>query len=138
LFEVTAMTVRSGRVVIRTASLDDVEPVRALLGAVWRATYEPLIGRERVEADHAAWHAAGVLAGQVNETLSSFLVVQDGPEEIVGHAFVSAAHPPVLHVARLYVSPAYQRRGIGTALMQEMLAPSSARDDSPRVSAEGQ
>jgi ribosomal protein S18 acetylase RimI-like enzyme len=62
-----------------------------------------------------------VLAGQLDLAATSFLVAEE-EGRIVAHAFASALQPPILFVARLYVLPASQGLGIGTALLRELFA----------------
>jgi ribosomal protein S18 acetylase RimI-like enzyme len=101
---------------VRPAGRDDLEAVRGLLVVTWHDTYDPLLGGEKVEAITNAWHAVEVLAQQLDGTETSFLVAESA-DGIVGHAFADARRPPVLLLARLYVLPAQQRRGIGTQLL---------------------
>jgi GNAT superfamily N-acetyltransferase len=90
-------------------------------------TYDPLLGREKVEAITNAWHAVQILAQQLDGKETSFLVAESA-DGIVGHAFADARRPPVLLLARLYVLPTQQRRGIGTRLLAAAIAlhPSSS------------
>ena len=87
-----------------------------LLAVTWHDTYDALIGREKVDDITSRWHAVDVLARQVESADISFLVADIGGL-IVGHSLANAQHAPTLFLARLYVLPAYQRRGIGESLL---------------------
>jgi ribosomal protein S18 acetylase RimI-like enzyme len=101
---------------VRPAHADDLPAVRDLLVTTWHATYDGLIGAEKVTEITNSWHSVENLAGQLAIPETSFLVAEDdGP--IVGHAFANAQSPPVLFLTRLYVRPECQRRGIGGRLL---------------------
>ena len=102
--------------VIRPATEQDVPGTRRVLVETWHATYDALIGPERVDALTGRWHAAAVLRGEIALPDASFLVAeQDG--EIVGHALARQRDAEELVLARLYVLPTHQRQGVGERLL---------------------
>ncbi|WP_375458221.1 GNAT family N-acetyltransferase [uncultured Enterovirga sp.] len=105
---------------IRPARTDEAPAVFELLGELWRETYEPLIGRDRVASLHERWHAPELLARQMVAAPASFLVAEFETGQIVGHAYASAFRPPVLFVVRLYVQREQQKQGIGSALLARL------------------
>jgi ribosomal protein S18 acetylase RimI-like enzyme len=111
----------AGEVLIRPATPDDLPAVRALLVETWHDTYDALLGAERVTEITDAWHSVESVARQLDVPDTSFLVAEEDGE-IVGHAFASAQKPPVLAIARLYVRPDRQRRGIGASLIASAMA----------------
>jgi hypothetical protein len=80
---------------VRLANLDDIDAVHDLLERTWGATYEPLLGRNRVDALHAKWHAPDALARHIGVQGTSFLVGDDEASGIIAHAFGSTQQPPV-------------------------------------------
>ena len=112
---------------IRPADEADIPGVHALLVETWHDTYDALIGAKRVTEITNSWHSPDKLKLQLAMPDTSFLVAEDGGA-IVGHAFANAQRPPVLTLARLYVAPARQRRGIGKRLLDAATARHPACD----------
>lgn len=106
---------------IRPAELGDLAGTRALLVATWHDTYDALLGAERVTEITDRWHSLDNLSRQIAESQTSFLVAVQS-EDIVGHALADARDSPLLRLSRLYVHPACQRRGIGTGLLDAVIA----------------
>lgn len=99
---------------IRHCTAADIPAVRTLLLETWHATYDGWLGVERVDEISSTWHSEGQLAAQVGKSGGVFLVAeQDGA--LVGTTFAHIDADDV-EIGRLYVHPAHQRRGIGTAL----------------------
>jgi ribosomal protein S18 acetylase RimI-like enzyme len=111
----------SGAPLIRTATAADLPAVRALLHEAWHQVYDPIIGPERVEDITRRWHAAELLARQLHEIRSSFLVACEG-QLVVAHGFAYLRAPVTLVVSRLYVLPSHQRQGIGRHLLDALCA----------------
>lgn len=92
-----------------------------------RAQAEARRGREEVQIVTRTWNCHAVPPGLE-------LVAVVGGEEVVGHVMAAAGlldepsgeHQVVLGVAPLSVRPGVQRRGIGTALMTELVSRASA------------
>jgi ribosomal protein S18 acetylase RimI-like enzyme len=106
---------------VRTASERDLAAVRELLVETWHATYDHIYGVERVTAITSDWHSMASLGKRLTRPNSEFLVADDG-KEIAGVAF-AAADPEgkVVMLYQLYVRPAFQGRGIGGMLLDEIL-----------------
>jgi ribosomal protein S18 acetylase RimI-like enzyme len=114
--------------VIRDARVEDLQAVQALLVETWHATYDALLGVERVAALTAAWHAPEVLRRQVDIAGAPFLVASEG-KAIVATASAAADAAGEVRLGRLYVRPSDQRRGIGGRVLAAIVArfPSGAR-----------
>jgi ribosomal protein S18 acetylase RimI-like enzyme len=106
---------------VRTASDRDLAAVRELLVETWHATYDHIYGVERVTAITNDWHSMASLGRRLTRPNSEFLVADDG-KKIAGMAF-AAADPEgkVVMLYQLYVRPAFQGRGIGGMLLDEIL-----------------
>jgi ribosomal protein S18 acetylase RimI-like enzyme len=104
---------------IRPAGPDDIPAVRALLLETWHDTYDPLIGAEKVTRITNSWHSSDNLMQQLSLPDTSFLVAEM-QGTVVGHIYANAQKPPILTIARLYVLPDRQRRGIGKRLLHEV------------------
>ena len=114
---------------IRPATEADLPAVRALLQATWHATYDPIFGAEQVAAISAQWHALDALRADLRSPRSVFLVARDGTS-ILGTASARNLTSGDVTLGRLYVLPTAQGYGIGTALLDAVLA---AFDDVRRV-----
>lgn len=101
---------------VRNAVAADIPAVSRLLIETWHDTYDALIGVAKVNAITARWHAPDALAQQLDAASTCFLVAEVD-HALAGHAYADARALPRLRIARLYVLPAWQRRGIGHALL---------------------
>ena len=108
------------QLVIHPATRADVSAVRRLLVETWHDSFDPLLGRERVTEITDRWHAEDLLARQLDSPDGSFLVAELGGQA-VGHALAEAREPPLMVIGRLYVRPAFQRRGIGRQLLAALI-----------------
>jgi ribosomal protein S18 acetylase RimI-like enzyme len=106
-------------------SIRDVEPrdvavVRRLLVETWHATYDPILGREKVTEITDTWHSLDALGRQLGVPGTAFLVAEREGEVIA--TSYAAVDGEAVALRRLYVLPAEQRRGVGRALLAETLA----------------
>ena len=106
---------------VRTASDRDLKAVRDLLVETWHATYDDIYGAERVTAITDDWHSLASLKRRLDQPHAEFLVADDG-KQLGGtaHAAVDAAGTSVM-IHQLYVRPAFQGRGIGGMLLDEII-----------------
>ncbi|KAB0681828.1 GNAT family N-acetyltransferase [Aureimonas leprariae] len=103
-------------VAIRRATADDLEVLRVLLRDTWHATYDELYGPEEVERLTAGWHSIEAMEQRLRRPEAHFPVAErEGA--IVGMGFAAEEEPGVLFLHQLYVLPAEQRHGVGTALL---------------------
>ena len=106
---------------VRTASDRDLKVVRDLLVETWHATYDVIYGAERVTAITDDWHSLDSLKRRLDQPNAEFLVADDG-RQLGGMAYaaVDAAGTSVM-IHQLYVRPAFQGRGIGGMLLDEII-----------------
>lgn len=107
--------------IVRTATEGDLVAVNRLLVETWHDTYDSLLGVEKVTQITTTWHAIAKLAEQIAAPDSSFLVAEE-QGVIIGHAVGHVRPHHEMMLARLYVLPAHQRRGIGARLLSELVA----------------
>ncbi|HWT30183.1 MAG TPA: GNAT family N-acetyltransferase [Propylenella sp.] len=106
---------------IRQARPNDLADVRDLLVETWHDTYDGLVGAETVTRITDEWHSVEALSRQLDLPDTAFLVAETG-SRIAGHVFANARELPVLVIARLYIRPSCQRRGVGKALLEAAVA----------------
>ncbi|MER8369750.1 GNAT family N-acetyltransferase [Mesorhizobium sp. M0306] len=107
---------------VRTAGERDLAAVRALLIETWHATYDAIYGAARVTEITDEWHSIAALKARLTRPNSEFLLADDG-KSIGGMAFAAATTDPgIVMLNQLYVHPAWQRQGIGQALLDEIEA----------------
>ena len=105
---------------IRTAMRGDLAAVKSLLAETWHATYDSIIGAEKVDEVTSLWHSPEALESRLSVPNSEFLVADTG-SEITAMAFASQ-DGKVIDLQQLYVAPAYQGSGTGTKLIRELLS----------------
>jgi ribosomal protein S18 acetylase RimI-like enzyme len=106
---------------VRTASERDLPAVQKLLRETWHATYDAIYGVERVNEIKRDWHSLESLKSRLSKPHSEF-VLFEGEEGIIGMAFASQSDPGFVTLYQLYVHPDAQRRGVGSLLVDEIIA----------------
>lgn len=106
--------------VIRPVEPRDIAFVREALVASWHATYDPILGPQRVRALTDVWHAPQTLAGEVDLPDGAFLLAEQAGR-IVGSAFARIDDAGEICLRRLYLLPEAQGTGLGTRLLEEAL-----------------
>ncbi len=115
-------------IIVRRATVDDVPGIRVVLAVTWRDTYGAFVPLEAMERTTAVWHAPEALAAEL-ERSTTYTGVAADERGVVGMVTAHGSTEAV-EIARLYVHPAAQRRGIGGRLLASALA---AFPDVPRA-----
>ena len=98
----------------------DIEAVAAIVAETWHATYAPLVGADAVR------HMIAALLRP--DELRSLAIARDidMPVALIGKTLAGTAlarhRHDSLHILRLYVSPRFQGRGVGRALLDWLAA----------------
>lgn len=108
-------------IAIERAKVEDVDSIRHVLRETWIDTYSRYLSRSTIDHVTTVWHDPHLLRSQIQKPGDYFAVAKDGAE-IVGLITVIVAGAQELFLPRLYVHPAHQRRGIGSALLNAALA----------------
>ena len=106
---------------IRRAGEADLAAVRALLHRTWHATFDRAYGADRVEEITRTWHSDRALMMSFARADAVSLVAVSGGE-VIGHAFAAVAENGVLILHRLYIAPERQGSGVGSALVDAVVA----------------
>jgi ribosomal protein S18 acetylase RimI-like enzyme len=107
---------------IRDVQPSDVRAVRHVLVETWHATYDLILGAERVTEITESWHSQANLLRQIGLSDSAFLLAETTLEGIIATSFSRRLENGSVMLARLYVIPFAQRRGAGKALLNESIA----------------
>ena len=96
--------------------MQDVQAIKELLRETWHDTYASLLPKTAIEEITSEWHAPALLAEQIRSSDIYFATAREGAT-VVG-VITARQHEDAIVVARLYVRPQRQRRGIGRALLE--------------------
>ncbi|WP_174801842.1 GNAT family N-acetyltransferase [Martelella limonii] len=106
---------------VRTAMEGDIPAVCSLLAETWHATYDAILGPEKVETIIDSWLSPEAMLRRLRKPHGEFLVADSGAL-IGGMAFASPSkdNADVVNLSQLYVLPGLQRQGIGEQLFAEI------------------
>jgi ribosomal protein S18 acetylase RimI-like enzyme len=114
----------SGGIRIRTARPEDAAGIADAAGESWRATYLGVYGPVGIATFLKQNYAPALLADQIAaaqaEPSALFLVAAGAKEGVVGFLHATRLKQGPVRLWRLYLRPAFQRRGIGRALMDRL------------------
>lgn len=111
-------TAGTREILVRTATGNDLDTVLDIGRRTWHATYEPIAGADYVAMGLAKWWTADAIIPAIRTGRT--LVAEVG-DEVVGTA-TYGQHADDLVLWKLYVLPERHARGIGTALLHEVLS----------------
>jgi GNAT superfamily N-acetyltransferase len=124
LGKLLAQLIRGGSVLtVRPAQAADVDAVVSVGQLAWPATYTPLAGADYVERGLATWWSRD---GILRSIEAGNVTVAELDGEIVGMTGIEPG-AEARFLWKLYVRPADQGHGAGTALLNDVLR--RARDD---------
>jgi ribosomal protein S18 acetylase RimI-like enzyme len=101
---------------IERAAMQDVLSIKELLRETWHDTYASLLPQTAIEHITSEWHSPALLAEQIRSPDTYFAVARDGG--VVAGVITARQQDDAIVVARLYVRPQHQRRGIGRKLLE--------------------
>jgi ribosomal protein S18 acetylase RimI-like enzyme len=101
---------------IDRAAIQDALTIKEVLRETWHDTYASLLPKSAIETITSQWHAPELLAEQIRNPDFYFALAREGG--CVAGLITASKQEDALVVARLYVRPQYQRRGIGRELLE--------------------
>ncbi len=112
--------------IVRPAAPDDVEAIRAIAAAAWRATYAALIDADAIERFLATAYAPERIAVRLERhdvLVAAF--ADDGPAAAFAETVDHGDH---VQLVAIYTLPDARGRGLGSALLEAVLARNPDRD----------
>jgi ribosomal protein S18 acetylase RimI-like enzyme len=113
-----AVSFTMSRVVVTSATPEDVEAIQRVARVSWRATYTGIFTPEFIEDFLERAYNPEVLRQTIVSNHSLFLTVCD-VKGVIGFAQTGFLRNGVAELFRLYVQPSGQRTGAGTLLLAE-------------------
>jgi ribosomal protein S18 acetylase RimI-like enzyme len=104
----------------RKAKPGDAPAIRSFLEKVWYATYTGLLPVPVIQKGIEKWFAISFLAKQAEDPELFFLLAIEA-DEIIGLTTARMLDAETMNIARLYIHPDYQGRGLGSLLMQKAM-----------------
>ncbi len=104
---------------IISAKEADVDEIRELLCKVWTNTFEGVLSEKLVTEVPLTAYDHQHLKSQLQNPSIEFLVAKSASDKIVG-VINAKQDEEVIYINRLYVDRAFQGKGVGVRLMDEM------------------
>lgn len=105
---------------LKTATPADIPTIGQLAHKIWWAHYPGIIPNEQIEFMLPMMYAPAALEKQMREGAQFRLVVVDN--QTIGFTSVSQTEPGNYFLHKFYIDNSQQRRGIGTAVFNQILA----------------
>jgi ribosomal protein S18 acetylase RimI-like enzyme len=106
-------------ITVQRANLENVQEIKQVLSETWIDTYGSFLSQETIKQVTTVWHDPGRLAAQIQNPEIYFGVAKDETGTILGLVTARKQEADTVVIDRLYVSPPYQRKGIGRELLEE-------------------
>jgi ribosomal protein S18 acetylase RimI-like enzyme len=108
-------------VTIQRAKVEEVQEIKQVLSETWIDTYSPFLTQDTIQKVTTVWHHPERLAAQVQNPDVFFAVAKDETNAILGLVSARRYGEEAVVIDRLYVSPQFQRQGIGSRLLEESM-----------------
>lgn len=108
-------------VTIQRANVKEAQEIRQVLSETWIDTYGSFLSQDTIQKVTTIWHNPELLASQVRNPGVFFGVAKDKGNAILGLVTARKQGDHTVVIDRLYVSPQYQRKGIGSKLLEESI-----------------
>ena len=107
--------------IIEDANVGDISSIKDLLTFAWRDAYSDVLSAETIDKITTVWHNPELFRNQIEDPSSYFMVARNETGEVIGLATVSEVDDVTCMIARHFVRPDYQKRGIGEGLLAAAL-----------------
>jgi GNAT superfamily N-acetyltransferase len=106
-------------VFVRDATPDDVDAIRDVATTAWRATYDGLIGEDSIDRYIATAYGAARVAVRIERHVVLVAGAIDGPVDAFAETVTQDDHAQIVAI---YARPGARGRGLGSALLERVLA----------------
>lgn len=104
---------------IRTAATEDIITIQQLAEAIWWPAYSPILSADQISYMLGKMYSPDALAQQMRDGQQFLLLENDNSS--AGFAAYSSAEPRIYKLNKLYVLPNLQTKGLGKALLDEVI-----------------
>jgi len=108
-------------VTIQRAKVEEVQEIKQVLSETWMDAYGSFLAQDTIRKVTTVRHGPERLASQIQKPNVYFGVAKDKEKTILGLVTARKQDDDTVVMDRLYVSPQYQRRGIGRMLLEESI-----------------
>jgi N-acetylglutamate synthase-like GNAT family acetyltransferase len=106
---------------IRTATVNDVEIIRAIADKTWWVAYGPILEREQISFMLGEIYSAEKITKQVKENQQTFLLLEEEGKPVAFAAYSPREEDPEIYkLHKLYCLPETQGKGYGKILINEV------------------
>lgn len=105
---------------IRQATREDIPHIQELLKLTWHQSYDQPLGKEKVTELITSWHTTERLKEDLYKDNCQFLVCEENGE-LIATSFLNNQEKQAI-ISRMYIHPEHQNKGIGSKLMEKILA----------------
>ena len=106
--------------IIEKAKLSEINQIKELLSKTWKATYSQYYSEEVINKITDNWHSIELLSKQATDQDVYFATAKID-SKIVGIITVKKDTSISIFINRLYIDPDYQKRGIGSQLLDSAI-----------------
>jgi ribosomal protein S18 acetylase RimI-like enzyme len=107
-------------IIYRKARVEEVSEIKELLRVTWHDTYSHVYTSEAIEKVRSEWHTIELLTKQITNPKALFIIALEN-NNIIAMCNTDEDKDDVINIQRLHVLPGYQRRGIGSQLISEVI-----------------
>ncbi len=108
--------------IIKKASIDDIEAIQKLAATIWPVAYKEILSAEQLDYMLKEFYGAEALQDQMLTKGHQFYVLMNDSNDNIGFAAVSAENAHTFKLQKLYVLPSQQGKNYGRMLLNEVIA----------------
>lgn len=106
---------------LREATVDDVEGIRDVARRSLDASYEPVLGPDRIEQGIETWYAAEALEDEIADPERPvFVATEDETVVAFAQSYLASRRETVGEIDWIHVAPEHRGKGIGSRLLEHV------------------
>jgi len=107
-------------IVIHKAKAENVKDIKKLLFETWTSVYSKTYPPEAIKIITSEWHNPVLLTKQIQDPSILFIIAKEN-NTLLAMCNTNKVEGEIINIQRLHVIPKYQRRGIGSMLLEEVI-----------------